>query len=197
MTLGARLVDLARLTLQDPPQAARVLLAEGVPLKARSAGLLLVAILSALLASLQIGDRESLDPFSALMLASPIRAAVFQWLFLAVTVFLVHRVGRDFGGHGGFADALLVVVWLQLIMLGFQVLQMVILPLSPNFAGLIGLVSFGLYLWLLTVFIAELHGFVSRGMVFLVMVLTAMAAGFFLAVVLILFLGPEALMPNV
>lgn len=197
MTLGARLVDLARLTVQDPQQAARVLLAEGVPLKARTAGLLLVAILSALLASLQVGGRESLDPFSALMLASPIRAAVFQWLFLAVTVFLVYRVGRAFGGHGRFADALLVVVWLQLIMLGFQVLQMVILPLSPNFAGLIGLVSFGLYLWLLTVFIAELHGFVSRGMVFLVMVLTAMAAGFFLAVVMILFLGPEALIPNV
>lgn len=197
MTLGARLVDLARLTLQDPQQAARVLLAEGVPLKARSAGLLLVAILSALLASLQVGGRESLDPFSALMLASPIRAAVFQWLFLAVTVFLVHRVGRALGGHGHFADALLVVVWLQLIMLGFQVLQIVLLPLSPNFAGLIGLVSFGLYLWLLTVFIAELHGFVSRGKVFLVMVLTAIAAGFVLAMVLVLFLGPEALMPNV
>ena len=94
MTLGTRLVELARLTLQDPQRAAQALLAEGVPLKARSAGLLLVAILSALLASLQVGGRESLDPFSAVMLASPIRAAVFQWLFLAVTVFLVHRVGR-------------------------------------------------------------------------------------------------------
>lgn len=197
MTLGTRLADLARLTLQDPQRAAQALLAEGVPLKARSAGLLLVAILSALLASLQGGGRESLDPFSAVMLASPIRAAVFQWLFLAVTVFLVHRVGRAFGGHGRFADALLFVVWLQLVMLGFQVLQMVVLPLSPNIAGLIGLVSFGFYLWLLTVFIAELHGFVSRGMVFLVMVLTALAAGFLLAMVLILFLGPEALMPNV
>lgn len=197
MTLGARMADLARLTLRDPQQAARVLLSEGVPLRARSAGLLLVAILSALLASLQVGNRDSLDPFSALMLASPIRAAVFQWLFLAATVFLMHRVGRAFGGRGSFADALLVVVWLQLIMLGFQVLQFVLFPLVPSLAGLIGLASFVIYLWLMTVFITELHGFSARGMVFLVMLLTALAAGFLLAMVLILLFGPEALMPNV
>lgn len=197
MTLGARMADLARLTFRDPQRAARALLSEGVPLRARSAGLLLVAVLSALLASLQVGNPDSLDPFSALMLASPIQAAVFQWLFLAATVFLMHRVGRAFGGQGSFADALLVVVWLQLIMLGFQTLQFLLVPLAPNFAGLVGLASFAIYLWLMTVFIAELHGFASRGMVFLVMILTALAAGFLLAMVLILILGPEALMPNV
>jgi len=197
MTLGTRMGDLARMTFRDPQQAARALLAEGVPLRARSAGLLLVAVLSALLASLQIDNRETLDPFSSLMLASPLQAAAFQWLFLAATVFLMHRVGRAFGGRGSFADALLVVVWLQLIMLGFQVLQFVLVPLAPNFAGLVGLASFVIYLWLMTVFVAELHGFTSRGMVFLVMLLTALAAGFLLAMVLILILGPEALMPNV
>ena len=197
MTLGERMAGLARLTLQDPAQAARVLLAEGVPLRARSAGLLLVAILSALLVSLQIGRGAPQDPFSTLMLASPIRAAVLQWLFLAISVILIHRVGRAFGGHGSFADALLIVVWLQVVMLGFQILQLVVSPLAPGVAGMIGLVSLGVYLWLMTVFIAELHGFVARGMVFLVMVLTALAAGFLLAVLMILFLGPEALMPNV
>ncbi len=197
MTLGARMAELARMTLKDPQRAARALLAEGVPLGARSAGLLLVAVLSALLASLHVGNPEGLDPFSALMLGSPIQAAVFQWLFLAATVFLMHRVGRAFGGRGSFADALLVVVWLQLIMLGFQLLQFVLMPISPDVAGLVGLVSFGIYLWLMTVFIAELHGFTARGMVFLVMLLTALAAGFLLAMVMILLFGPEALIANV
>ena len=197
MTLGARLAGLAQLTLQDPKQAARVLLAEGVPLRARSAGLLLVAILSAITASIQITGREALDPLSAFMLASPIRATIFQWLFLSVSVVLIHRVGRAFGGTGSLADALLIVVWLQVIMLGFQVLQLAVAPLAPAFSGLIGLVSFMIYLWLLTVFIAELHGFVARGLVFLAMVITGVAAGFLLVVLLILLLGPEALMPNV
>lgn len=197
MTLGTRLASLAQLTLRDPQQAARALLAEGVPVRARTAGLLLVAVLSALLASIQVDGRQNLDPFSTFMLASPFRAAVFQWGFLAISVLLIHRVGRMFGGHGNFPDALLVVVWLQLIMLGFQTLQLVVAPLAPNFAGLIGLISLVIYLWLMTVFIAELHGFASRARVFLGMLLTGLAAGFALAVVMILFLGPEALMPNV
>jgi hypothetical protein len=198
MTLGARLVNLAQLTLQDPGQAARVLLAEGVPMRARTGGLLLVAVLSALMASLQVGTgRADLDPFSAFMLASPFRAALFQWGFLALSVLLMHRVGRAFGGRGNLADALLVVVWLQIIMLGFQTLQLVVSPILPPLAGVIGLVSFVVYFWLMSWFIAELHGFASRGRVFLGIILTGLAAGLVLAVLMILFLGPEAVLPNV
>lgn len=198
MTLGARLVNLAQLTLQDPGQAARVLLAEGVPMRARTGGLLLVAVLSALMASLQVGTgRADLDPFSAFMLASPFRAALFQWGFLGLSVLLMHRVGRAFGGRGNLADALLVVVWLQIIMLGFQTLQLVVSPILPPLAGVIGLVSFVVYFWLMSWFIAELHGFASRGRVFLGIILTGLAAGLVLAVLMILFLGPEAVLPNV
>lgn len=193
MTLGARIASLAQLTLQNPAQAARELLAEGVPLQARTIGLLLVAILSALIASVQVGaDPRDLDPFTAFMLASPVRAAVVQWGFLALTGVLMHRVGRAFGGHGGFADALLIVVWLQIIMLGFQVLQMVVALLVPGLMGVIALVSFVVYFWLLTHFIAVLHGFASRGMVFLGILLTALAAGFVLGVLMMILLGPEA-----
>jgi hypothetical protein len=198
MTLGARIVGLAQLTLQNPTQAARVLLAEDVPLRARTAGLLLVAVLSALLASVQVtAGRDQLDPFSAFMLASPFRAAVVQWVFLALSVLLIHRVGRAFGGRGSFPDALLVVVWLQVVMLAFQMLQLVLAPLAPGVAGLVGLISFVIYFWLLTMFISELHGFSGHGMVFLGIVLTALAVGFLLAVLIILLFGPEVLLPNV
>lgn len=193
MTLGDRIGALARLTLRDPRQAARVLLAEGVPMRARTAGLLLVAVVSALLASIQFGTApQPMDPFSSFMLASPFRAAVMQWLFLALSVGLVHQVGRAFGGHGSFPDALLIVVWLQVLMLALQVLQLVVTFLSPGLAGVIGLVGFGVFLWLMTTFIAELHGFRSRGLVFLGMVLSCLAAGFVLGILLILILGPEA-----
>lgn len=193
MTLGDRIRALAQLTLQNPRQAARVLLAEGVPMRARTAGLLLVAVVSALLASLQVGlTPQPLDPLSAFMLASPIRAAIVQWLFLALSVVLVHQVGRAFGGRGSFPDALLIVVWLQLLMLALQVLQLVVTFFSPALAGLIGLAGFGVFLWLMTTFIAELHGFTSRGLVFLGMVLSCLAAGFVLGILLILILGPEA-----
>lgn len=193
MTLISRIQALAVLTLQDPRRAAHVLLAEDVPMRARSAGLLLVAVVSALIASLQVGPApQEMDPFSAFMLASPFRTAVMQWLFLSLTVVLVHRVGLAFGGRGSFPDALLVVVWLQLLMLALQVVQLVAGLVSPPLAGFIGLVGFGVFLWLMTTFIAELHGFGSRGLVFLGMALTGLAAGFVLGILMILVLGPEA-----
>lgn len=193
MTLGDRILALTRLTLQDPRAATRALLAEGVPMRARTGGLLLVAVVSAVFASLQLGTSpQALDPLSAFMLASPFRAAVVQWLFLALTVVLIHRVGRAFGGRGSFGDALLVVVWLQLLTLAIQVLQLAATLIAPPLAGIIGLGGFVLFLWLMTAFIAELHGFTSRGLVFLGMVLSALGVGLVLGFVLILFLGPEA-----
>jgi len=198
MTLTNRMIALAKLTLQDPRQAARALMAEGVPIPARTAGLMLVAVLSALLASLQIRlSPQDLDPLSALMLASPFRAAVVQWGFLALSVVLIDRVGRAFGGTGSFADALLIVVWLQCLTLVLQILQLVASIIAPPLAGIIGLGGFVLFLWLMTHFIVELHGFRSRGLVFAGMVLTAIAAGLILGTALILVVGPEALMPNV
>lgn len=198
MTLSDRMIALAKLTLYQPRQAARVLLAENVPMRARTAGLLLVAVISAVLASLQIGlDPQGLDPLSAFMLASPFRAAVVQWGFLALSVVLIHRVGRAFGGTGSFADALLVVVWLQCLTLVLQVLQLVATVLAPPLAGLIGLGGFVLFLWLMTSFIAELHGFRARGPVFVGMVVTTIAAGLVIGTAMILIVGPEALMPNV
>jgi Yip1 domain len=198
MTLTDRMLALAKLTVQDPRQATRALLAEGVPMPARTAGLILVAVLSALLASLQIRlDPQDLDPISALMLASPFRAALVQWGFLALSVVLIDRIGRAFGGTGSFADALLIVVWLQCLTLILQLLQLVTGIIAPPVAGIIGLGGFVLFLWLMTHFIAELHGFRSRGLVFVGMVVTAIAAGLILGTVLILAVGPEALMPDV
>jgi Yip1 domain len=198
MTLVDRMVALAKLTLQDPRQAARALLAEGIPMPARTAGLLLVAVLSALLTSLQFRNGAAdLDPVTALILASPFRAAVVQWLFLALSVFLIHRVGRAAGGTGSLPDALLIVVWLQILMLGLQLLQLAVSFVSPPLGGIIGLASFALFFWLMTAFIAELHGFASRGAVFAGMLATMLATGFVIGFAVMLIIGPEALVANV
>lgn len=198
MTLTERMIALAQLSLQDPRAATRALLDEGVPLSARTAGLLLVAVLSALLASLQLRlGPQDLDPMTAMMLGSPLRAAVVQWAFLALSVVLIHRVGRAFGGTGSFPDALLIVVWLQFLTLVLQLAQLVVNPISPALAGIIGLGGFVVFLWLMTSFIAELHGFRSRGLVFVGMIVTTFAAGLLIGVAVIVLIGPEAFMQNV
>lgn len=121
-----RIRALAGLTVQDPRQAARVLLAEGVPMRARTAGLLLVAVVSALLAKCPAGHpARGLDPFQRLHAGQPVpRRRCPMKLFLALTVVLIHRVGKAFGGRGSFPVSL-IVVWLQLLTLALQLLQLV------------------------------------------------------------------------
>lgn len=198
MTLAARIAALAKLTLRDPAQATRALLAEGVPLPARTLGLLLVSVLSAVLASLQIGvQTEPVEPLIAAMTASPFRAALVQWLILGLSVLLIHGVGRLFNGRGNLPDALLIMVWLQFLLLGPQLLQLLADLILPELAGIIGLVTLGLFLWLLTAFVTELHGFGSRGLVFLGVIASSLGAGVVIAFALILVLGPEVFLPHV
>jgi Yip1 domain len=190
--LTYQLADLARQTLDDPRAVVRSLVALRVPLPARTAGLLLVSVLSALL--LHLGFLilpEAEDPIARFMSQSPFRSAVIQWLILVVTVLAIHRIGRAFGGRASLPDALLVVVWLQVIMLGVQVLQLLALILFAPLAGLVNLAGLVLFFWLFSSFIAEIHGFSSRWAVLAGVLGSGFSIAFVLVVVISILLGPE------
>jgi Yip1 domain len=188
------LVDLVKLTLEDPRRGVRAVLNLGVPLPARTAGLLLMAVGSAVLTHLGfLLLPPANDPVMAFITGSPLRTAVVQWVILACTVLLIDRVGRARGGTGNLSDALLIVVWVQVIMLALQVVQLVALVIAPPLAVIINLGGLVLFFWLLTNFIAELHGFVSRRAVFVGIVVTGFAVALVLVFILTLILGPEAL----
>jgi hypothetical protein len=192
--LADRIISLARLTLEDPRQGARQLLALDVPLPARTAGLLLMAVISALL--MQIGFMllpPADDRLTAFMMASPLRTAVIQWLILATSVLMIHRVGRAWGGTGSLPDALLIVVWLQVIMLAVQVVQLVALVIAPPLAGLVNIAGMAIFFWLICSFIAELHGFASRLKVLAGVLGTSFLLALLIVTILSLILGPEAL----
>jgi hypothetical protein len=188
------LVDLMKLTLQDPRRGVRAVLNLGVPLPARTAALLLMAVGSAVLT--HIGFLllpPASDPVMAFITGSPLRTAIVQWVILACTVVLIDRVGRARGGTGNLADALLIVVWVQVIMLALQMVQLVALVIAPPLAVIINLGGLVLFFWLLTNFVAELHGFASRQAVFVGIAVTGFAVAFVLVFILVLILGPEAL----
>ena len=187
-------VRLGRLSLEDPRKGMRAVLDLGVPVPARTFGLLLMAVGSAVLTHigfllLPVSD----DPLLAYLMASPFRTAVVQWLALAASVVLIARIGRARGGVGSFADALLVVVWLQLLMLAVQVVQIAALVVIPPVAAMINIAGLGLFFWLLTNFIAELHGFTTLRAVFGAVVVTIVCVAFLMVIVLAFVLGPEAL----
>lgn len=192
--LRDQIADLARRSVEDPRAGARTLLALDVPLPARTVGLLLMAVASALLMHLGFLLLPSTDdPLTLFMMQSPIRTAVIQWLILAASVLLVHRIGRAWGGSGSLSDTLLIVVWLQVIMLGVQVVQLLVLLIAPPIAGIVNLAGLALFFWLMTSFIAELHGFKSRWAVLAGVFAASFAVALILVLALALIFGPEAL----
>lgn len=188
------LTYLAKLSLEDPRKAARTLLALDIPVPARTLGLMLMAVASAAIAHLNLMLLPSPeDPVTAFVLASPLRAAVMQWVAMALSVVVIYFVGRMRGGTGSLSDTLLIVVWLQVLMLALQMVQFLAMIIAPPLAALINLAGLVLGFWLMTSFIAELHGFRSLLAVFAGIMLTSFLIAILLAVLIAMLLGPQVL----
>jgi hypothetical protein len=98
------------------------------------------------------------------------------------------------GGGGGFADALLLAAFLQAIMLVVQLLQIAALLLFAPLAGIFSIIGVVVFLWVLTGFVAELHGFRSLLGVFGMIVATTFGLAFLIAMLLaMLGVGPPAM----
>ncbi|MGC9370947.1 MAG: Yip1 family protein [Paracoccaceae bacterium] len=179
---------LARDTVRDPKAGARRVLSLPLPPRAAWDGLALVLVLSLILGYLTtmlLGAPA--DPLLPGLAPSPLLAAVIQGGSLLVMIGAIHGVGRMMGGTGTLEGAVRLTAWLQFIMLLLQVAQAVFLLVLPGVAGLIGLLSIVLMLWLLTNFIAVLHGFRSLVAVFMMILATTFALSFVLIFLLALF----------
>ena len=79
----------------------------------------------------------------------------------------------------------MLVAWVQVPPIALQLVQLVTMVLAPGLAPLVGIVGFALYAVLLSLFIAELHGFRSGVAVFFgilaVSFLVALGAAFLFA----------------
>lgn len=187
------LARLLQLSVTDPRAAARVLMDMNPPMPLRWLALVLVSVLSALAmhGTILLVPAPDGDDLS-LLLPGPLGTALLQGVIMLGIAGLAQGVGRMAGGRGRFADALLLVSWLQAVLLVLQVVQTLLLLALPPLGGLVGLAGFALMFWLLTGFIAELHGFRSLPMVFLAVlgVLVGLAVG--LGVVVMVLLGGAA-----
>ena len=181
------LVSLLRETLTAPRTVARQLMALGLPMSARWMALALIAALSALLGHLTLAIMTG---GMANLLTGPVTFAVFQYGVLVVTAVLIHQIGAWRGGTGGFADALLLVIWLQFVLLCLQLGQLVAALVLPPLSDIIGILGIGLFFWLLTNFVAELHGFRALGRVFVGIILSFVVVATVLALVFGGLFGP-------
>jgi len=182
LTLNGLLAMVWR-TVRNPREGATEVLSLGIPREALWPALALVVVLSILFAqvtSLLVTGEAGM----AGMPVGPAATGFIQLLLLVVMVFAIFWIGRTMGGSGSFEETILLVAWLQFIMVCLQVVQAVALLILPPVAGLIGVVGLVLFLWLLTNFIAVLHGFSSLIQVFIMILVAAFGIAFGLSIIL-------------
>lgn len=117
-------------------------------------------------------DPEAFGP----LFANPVMTGVAQASIAVLTVFGVYWVGRMMGGTGSFEQALLTVIWLHFVLLIIEVGVLVLGLFAPGIAMLLWVAGLVMTFWLLSHFIAEMHGFNNAGMVFAGIILTLFLA---------------------
>lgn len=179
-------------SIRAPRDAAGTILGLNLTVPVLWQLLLLVVVLSVAIGQLVLLMIPSETGQSAAMLFSPFTMAGLQFITLSVMAIAVHVIGRTMGGSGDFAGALAVVTWLQVVLVCVQVVQTFALLLMPPLGVLIGWAALVLFLWMLTNFVAVLHGFKSLGLVFVMILASSLGIVFVFSLVLtILGLGPS------
>lgn len=173
--------ELVRLSFAEPENGFRAVQALNLPIPARWMLVAVSVVMGVLLAYLlpvlsgQAGE-----------IPTPLTATVIQGGMNLLAIWLLAMIGRMFGGTGRFEDAILLVGWLQLMMVGMQAVQVLVMLVLPPLGGLVMILAIAAFFWMFSGFTCALHGFESRFMVLMATFGTLFAVAFVLSFVLIL-----------
>ncbi len=171
------LMGLLAESLRDPRGATRSLMDVPLGRTDRWQALALAVLISVLLGYFVASSAPPNDyPLSVLIRERPVMALILELSLMILSVFAVYWVGTACGGTGRFEDAILVVAWLEFLIACLQAVQIAAMLTVPSLQGIVVLLSYGLATWLITNFIAELHGFKSLLSVFVMILVTLTGA---------------------
>lgn len=181
---AAMMQELVRQSLFEPRVAAERLMALRLPLEWLWMALGLMCALNAIVYSVSLALAPPVDPVTGAQLVpgifqSPLIFAGFLLGALVLTVLTLGWVGRGMDGKAQTADLLVLVVWMQVLRLGVQLLVIVITPVAPVLAALFVVTASLWGLFILVVFIQSAHQFASvfKAILVLAVAVLAMAAG--------------------
>jgi hypothetical protein len=145
-------------TITNPREAARQVMKMNLPVSFCWQALLLLLIMQIILSTgafwIAGGDAWKVAAENNLFVS-----VAFQWATSMLGVILMQGVGQWAGGQGRFADALALAVWMQAILSILQIGQCLAIVLIPQLLIPIWTVGVVLAFWMLSYFVAELHGF--------------------------------------
>lgn len=179
------LIGMVRDSVAVPQAAASRLIALRLPRGTVLEGAALVSVLGALLVGGASGGDLTLPMGEAgEVRVSPLAYAVVLMASLLLSAAAVHLGGRALGGRGTFDQALTVMVWIDVVALAVQVVQLLAILVLPVAAPLLGLAGIALLFWCLLNFVRVLHGFAGFGRTILALLVGGLGLGLGLAVLL-------------
>ena len=201
--MSLSITELLSESLTDPLAATRRIIGLGLSTTTLWQTLFVAIIVTVLLeqavfwisaSGVVLPDPSNLTPPEAQILEmtrfyaeNPLFMVVLQLGIAAVAVGAITLIGRVMGGQGNFEDALAMIAWFQVILLLLQIAQTVVAGLFPPMGGLLALATLLIFFYLLTMFVAELHGFENTGMVFAMIIVSLVGLAALVAVVLAIF----------
>lgn len=181
MSQNIDLRGLVRLSFSEPEAGFRAVQALNLPNATRwtlVAAAVLAGVVLAYLLPVMAGQTDEIP--------SPLTATLIQAAMNLIAISLLTVVGRMFGGIGRFEDAILLVGWLQMLMVGMQAVQVVVMLLLPPLGALVLVLAIAAFFWLFSGFTCALHGFQSRLLVLVGGFGTLFALAFVLSFVMII-----------
>lgn len=181
------LFGMALQTVPEPRKVARDVFAFSASRRALWLILALVLVAMAFLAVIS-SILFPVDPAPAgLLFANPVVTGGVQAVSAWLMVYAIFWIGGALGGTGGFNQALLTVIWLHFVLLILQLGVIVLGLFAPGMALVLTVMSIAMTFWLLSHFVAEMHGFASAGAVFVGILMVLMVVAVVLSLLLAIF----------
>ncbi|MEP1537816.1 MAG: Yip1 family protein [Paracoccaceae bacterium] len=162
-----RLKSLIALSIRDPRLAGETILSMRLPDPILWQALTFVSVISTLIVAgmmrlSPIPDNEfGLILIKSPIYSSPLLAAVMQWGQSVISIFVVHWIGRIFGGTGSRANVLALVAWLHFVALILVIFLVLLGSLIPMLSAFGLLMFIGWWLWSFVTFVDVAHALQS------------------------------------
>ncbi len=174
-------VNLAVLSVRNPAEAARRVIALDLSRDTLWIAIALVSVLNTLVFSLS--NMALPVPLPPVMTAPAIYFLMSAGS-LVLAIIALFWTGRALGGQGSMTDVMSVVVWLQVLRLIVQAFSFVLIIVAPGVSALFVMIAGLIGLWIMLHFVNEAHRFGSLWRAFGVLIAAFLAIVMGLSLVL-------------
>ena len=179
-------IQLIKQSFVEPRTAARKVLNFNLTIREVGEVVVLAIVVSTLLTqvpSLFITSTDMVDPdvpstgMQELSI-TPFSALTINATLMAITILAVYLIGNLFGGRGTIRGSMIVNAWIHYMMIIVQVVLFLVTTIVPVLAIVVIPLALFVFFWLLSHFVAVLHGFRSAMGVFFAALVLILVASF-------------------